>query len=72
MDDKQLRVCLAHELGHLFFIEMLNDGQKEGEKTFTPATLTELISSILVIFTSVPDTPRSDLQYIRHKIGCAP
>jgi hypothetical protein len=51
MDEKQLRVCLAHELGHLFIIEMLNDGQKGGQKTFTQATLTEPISSIFGIFT---------------------
>jgi hypothetical protein len=51
MDDKQLRVCLAHELGHLFLIELLNEGQKKGGKTFSPATLTEPISSVFGIFT---------------------
>jgi hypothetical protein len=51
MDEKQLRVCLAHELGHLFLIEMLNGGQKTGGKTFTPATLTEPVSSIFGVFT---------------------
>jgi hypothetical protein len=51
MDDRQLRVCLAHELGHLFIIEMLNKGQKKAGKTFGPATLTEPVSSIFGIFT---------------------
>jgi hypothetical protein len=50
MDDKQLRVCLAHELGHLFLIEMLNEAKQKGE-SLTPAVLTEPISSIFGIFT---------------------
>jgi hypothetical protein len=50
MSDKQLRVCLAHELGHLFLIELLNDLNNKGE-TFDQSTLTEPISSIFGVFT---------------------
>jgi hypothetical protein len=49
MDEKQLRVCLAHELGHLFIIELLNEG--DGLKSFDKTTVTEPISSIFGIFT---------------------
>lgn len=51
MDEIQLRVCLAHELGHLFFVEMLNDLAEENEEPYDAKTLTEPISSILGIFT---------------------
>jgi hypothetical protein len=49
MDDKQLRVCLAHELGHLFIIELLNEGA--APQTYDPKTMTEPLSSIFGIFT---------------------
>jgi hypothetical protein len=51
MDEKQLRVCLAHELGHLFIIELLNEGKTDGSQPFDPTTLTEPLSSIFGIFT---------------------
>jgi hypothetical protein len=51
MDEKQLRVCLAHELGHLFIIEMVNEGIKDGVKPLSQKTLTEPLSSIFGIFT---------------------
>jgi uncharacterized protein YjaZ len=50
MDEKQLRVCLAHELGHLFIIELLNEGMP-GSKSFDKTTITEPLSSIFGIFT---------------------
>jgi hypothetical protein len=48
MDEKQLRVLLAHELGHLFLLEFLNStlGKDYNEKT-----MTEPLSTILGIFT---------------------
>ena len=48
MDVKKLRVCLAHELGHLFLIEIFNNSSDE---TFTENNNTEPISSIFGIFT---------------------
>jgi hypothetical protein len=51
MDEKQLRVCLAHELGHLFIIEMLNVEQPDGEAPYTPDYPTEPVSSIFGVFT---------------------
>jgi hypothetical protein len=51
MDERQLRVCLAHELGHLFIIELLNEGKTGRLKPFDKTTLTEPISSIFGIFT---------------------
>jgi hypothetical protein len=51
MEEKQLRVCLAHELGHLFIVELLNDSGNEQSPRFDEKTLTEPISSILGIFT---------------------
>ena len=48
MDIKQLRVYLAHELGHLFIIEILNNAY---EKKFTENDNTEPLSSIFGIFT---------------------
>jgi hypothetical protein len=51
MDEKQLRVCLAHELGHLFIIELLNEGKTDGSEPFDKTTLTEPLSSIFGIFT---------------------
>ena len=50
MDEKQLRVCLAHELGHLFIVELLNN-TKDDEEIFNASTLTEPLSSIFGIFT---------------------
>jgi Zn-dependent peptidase ImmA (M78 family) len=51
MDERQLRVCLAHELGHLFIIELLNEGKSDGSEPFDKTTLTEPLSSIFGIFT---------------------
>jgi hypothetical protein len=51
MDKRQLRVCLAHELGHLFIIELLNEGKTNGSELFDKTTLTEPVSSIFGIFT---------------------
>jgi hypothetical protein len=51
MDEKQLRACLAHELGHLFIIELLNEGKPDGSEPFDTTTLTEPLSSIFGIFT---------------------
>jgi hypothetical protein len=51
MDEKQLRVCLAHELGHLFMIELVNDKKNSGEELLNAKTLTEPLSSIFGIFT---------------------
>ena len=51
MEEKQLRVCLSHELGHLFIIELLNEGKAGETKTFDTATLTEPLSSIFGVFT---------------------
>jgi hypothetical protein len=50
MDDKQLRVCLAHELGHLFIIELLNNTDNNG-KQFTKDDITEPLSSIFGVLT---------------------
>jgi hypothetical protein len=51
MDEKQLRNCLAHELGHLFIIESLNEKKTKESKPFGKTTLTEPVSSIFGIFT---------------------
>ncbi|MDR0382521.1 MAG: hypothetical protein LBH50_00870 [Spirochaetaceae bacterium] len=51
MEEKQLRVCLAHELGHLFIIELLNEEKSAESKPFDETTLTEPLSSIFGIFT---------------------
>jgi uncharacterized protein YjaZ len=51
MDEKQLRACLAHELGHLFIIELLNEGKTDGSEPLDKTTLTEPLSSIFGIFT---------------------
>jgi uncharacterized protein YjaZ len=51
MDEKQLRVCLAHELGHLFIIELLNEEKNDGSEPLDKTTLTEPLSSIFGIFT---------------------
>jgi Zn-dependent peptidase ImmA (M78 family) len=51
MDERQLRVCLAHELGHLFIIELLNEVKTDGSEPFDKTTLTEPLSSIFGIFT---------------------
>jgi hypothetical protein len=51
MDEKQLRVCLSHELGHLFIVEILNDVNPNGAGFFDETTLTEPLSSIFGIFT---------------------
>ena len=51
MDEKQLRVCLAHELGHLFIVELLNERLETGTKPFTNETNTEPVSSIFGAFT---------------------
>ncbi len=48
MDDKQLRVCLAHELGHLFLIEIINTAT---EKTLSSEANTEPLSSIFGVLT---------------------
>jgi hypothetical protein len=51
MDERQLRACLAHELGHLFIIELLNEEKPNRTEPFDKTTLTEPISSIFGIFT---------------------
>ena len=51
MDEKQLRVCLAHELGHLFMIELVNDQKDAGEALLNAQALTEPLSSIFGVFT---------------------
>jgi Zn-dependent peptidase ImmA (M78 family) len=51
MDEKQLRACLAHELGHLFIIELLNEEKTDGSEHFDKTTVTEPLSSIFGIFT---------------------
>jgi uncharacterized protein YjaZ len=51
MEERQLRVCLAHELGHLFIIELLNERTTDGSKSFDKTTVTEPLSSIFGIFT---------------------
>lgn len=47
MDDIHLRVCLAHELGHLYLIEYLNNIDKTAN--YTEKTKTEPLSSIFGI-----------------------
>ena len=51
MDEKQLRVCLAHELGHLFIVELLNEVKPTGSKPYTKESMTEPLSSIFGVFT---------------------
>jgi hypothetical protein len=51
MDEKQLRVCLAHELGHLFIIELANNNKIEGAELLDKEAITEPLSSIFGIFT---------------------
>jgi hypothetical protein len=51
MEEKQLRVCLAHELGHLFIIELLNEGTMDDSKLLDKTAVTEPLSSIFGIFT---------------------
>jgi hypothetical protein len=51
MDEKQLRTCLAHELGHLFIIELLNEEKTDDSKPLDKTALTEPLSSIFGIFT---------------------
>jgi Zn-dependent peptidase ImmA (M78 family) len=51
MDEKQLRVCLAHELGHLFIIELLNEEATDDSAPYDKTTATEPLSSIFGIFT---------------------
>ena len=51
MEEKQLRVCLAHELGHLFMIELVNGSKSEGESLLDEKALTEPLSSIFGVFT---------------------
>jgi Zn-dependent peptidase ImmA (M78 family) len=47
-DEKQLRVLLAHELGHLFFIEMMNSAFN---KQYDEKTAVEPLATIFGIFT---------------------
>jgi Zn-dependent peptidase ImmA (M78 family) len=51
MNERQLRVCLAHELGHLFIIEMANERLADDSPPYTQDTLTEPLSSIFGVFT---------------------
>jgi Zn-dependent peptidase ImmA (M78 family) len=51
MDEKQLRVCLAHELGHLFILELLNEKTADGSTPYNAKNVTEPLSSIFGIFT---------------------
>ena len=48
LDDIQLRVYLAHELGHLYLIECLNHAVKDAN--FTEDTKTEPLSTVFGIF----------------------
>jgi Zn-dependent peptidase ImmA (M78 family) len=48
-DDTQLRIMLAHELGHLFLIAYLNEIQKTTK--YNTESKTEPLSTILGIFT---------------------
>jgi hypothetical protein len=47
-DEKQLRVLLAHELGHLFLLEFVNSTQG---RDYNEKTMMEPLSTILGIFT---------------------
>lgn len=47
-DEKQLRVMLAHELGHLFLVDMLND---IADQHFDEKTMLEPMSTIFGVFT---------------------
>ena len=47
-DEKQLRVLLAHELGHLFLLEFVNSTL---DKQYNEKTMIEPLSTILGIFT---------------------
>jgi Zn-dependent peptidase ImmA (M78 family) len=69
MEEKQLRVCLAHELGHLFFVELLNERKLEAGKTYDQTTLTEPLSSIFGIFTIMEknDFYQEHIQSLKHK-----
>jgi len=51
MEERHLRVCLAHELGHLFIIELVNENKNDGETLLNAGALTEPLSSIFGIFT---------------------
>ena len=51
MEEKQLRVCLSHELGHLFIIELLNNKRTDNSASLDEKTLTEPLSSIFGVFT---------------------
>jgi Zn-dependent peptidase ImmA (M78 family) len=48
-DDKQLRIMLAHELGHLFLVAYLNE--KQNTDKYNEKSLTEPLSTIFGIFT---------------------
>ena len=48
-DEKQLRIMLAHELGHLFLVELFNSST--GSTSYNENTEIEPISTILGIFT---------------------
>ncbi|MCL1910629.1 MAG: ImmA/IrrE family metallo-endopeptidase [Leptospirales bacterium] len=54
-DEKQLRVLLAHELGHLFLIEMLNSieilNSNNNQHPYNEKTNTEPLATILGILT---------------------
>jgi uncharacterized protein YjaZ len=56
MEEKQLRACLAHELGHLFIIELLNGGKTDGSVPLDITTITEPLSTIFGIFTIMEKT----------------
>jgi Zn-dependent peptidase ImmA (M78 family) len=56
MEEKQLRVCLAHELGHLFIIELLNEEKTDGSEPLDKTTRTEPLSSIFGLFTVADKT----------------
>jgi hypothetical protein len=48
-DEKQLRIMLAHELGHLFLVELVN--AQSDSPLFNEKTMIEPMSTILGIFT---------------------
>jgi len=52
-DEKQLRILLAHELGHLFLIEWLNNMRQDQDKEYNEKDITEPVSTIFGIFATL-------------------
>jgi len=51
MEEKQLRICLARELGHMFLLELDNNKKESGETFLNEKVSREPFSSIFGIFT---------------------